>query len=135
MFCNIFLAKLILCLKLIGLFSGQYLIPLLSEDRSQHSFNIQCLVAVALSDTNKLSVDHLSNVTTPCLALRGAWDTSIGMNSTNSLSHLPNSRVIVVPDGKHLCHITKPDFFHKLVLNFLDVVLKHATKSVFVTNL
>ncbi|KAI1713974.1 protein ABHD14B [Ditylenchus destructor] len=115
--------------------AGQYLIPVLSENRSQHSFNVQCWVAVALSDTNKLSVDHLSNVTTPCLALRGAWDTSIGMNSTNILSYLPNSRVVVVPDGKHLCHITNPDFFHKLVLNFLDAVLKHVTKSVFVTNL
>lgn len=71
----------------------------------------------------------------PCLVLRGAFDTSIGLNAADALSKLPNSRIVVVPDGKHLCHQSHPDYFHKVVLNFLDVVINNVTKSIFVTKL
>lgn len=71
----------------------------------------------------------------PCLALRGAFDTSLGLSAADAFSKLTNSRVVIVPNGKHLCHQSHPDYFHKIVLNFLNVLTKNITKSIFVTKL
>lgn len=71
----------------------------------------------------------------PCLVLRGAFDTSLGLNAADALSKLINSRVVIVPDGKHLCHQSHPDYFHKIVINFLNILRKNITKSTLVTKL
>jgi pimeloyl-ACP methyl ester carboxylesterase len=39
------------------------------------------------------------------------------------LKRLPNAKVIIVPNGRHLCHRSNPEFFHRVAVNFLDVVL------------
>jgi|UniRef100_A0AC35GGM6 abhydrolase domain-containing protein 14 len=114
--------------------AGQYIIPLLYN--RPDNFYIICVIAVALSDTNKLSHDAANDISTPCLVIRGELDTSLGLNAANNLRHLANARLITVPQGKHLCHRSDPNYFHLVVLNFLDIVLKNVIrKSAFVTNI
>uniref|UniRef100_A0A7E4ZZD7 AB hydrolase-1 domain-containing protein n=1 Tax=Panagrellus redivivus TaxID=6233 RepID=A0A7E4ZZD7_PANRE len=114
--------------------AGQYIIPLLTKRPDK--FYITCVIAVALSGTNKLDSDAAKDIATPCLVVRGELDTSLGLNADNNLKHLANARLLVVPRGKHLCHISDPHFFHQAVLNFLDIVLKNVIrKSTFVTRI
>ncbi|KAE9551335.1 hypothetical protein FO519_005450 [Halicephalobus sp. NKZ332] len=114
--------------------AGQYIIPLL-YDRPE-KFYVICVVAVALSDTNKLCPNLAVDISTPCLVMRGELDTSLGLNADNNLKNLANARLVTVPQGKHLCHRSDPEFFHRVVLNFLDIVLKNVIrKSVFVTQI
>lgn len=113
-------------------FLGQYILPLLSE--RPDSFYISCIIALALSNTNQLPATTAKDIVTPVLALRGSYDTSLGQNAANNLKHLANSRVLTVPDSKHLCHLNNSKYFHTVSLNFLDIVLNHITKSPFVSD-
>jgi pimeloyl-ACP methyl ester carboxylesterase len=74
------------------------------------------------------------DIVTPVLVLRGSFDTSLGQNSANNLKNLANSRVITVPDARHLCYLNNSKYFHTVSLNFLDIVLNHITKSPFVSD-
>uniref|UniRef100_A0A915DJW7 Uncharacterized protein n=1 Tax=Ditylenchus dipsaci TaxID=166011 RepID=A0A915DJW7_9BILA len=95
--------------------SGQYIIPLLNNADNHHSpFHLVALVAIGLSDTNQLCPDHLAQLVTPCLMLRGMFDTYISLNASNVLSLMPHSRIVVEANGRHLCHHYNPQSFHEL---------------------
>lgn len=114
--------------------AGQYIVPLLYN--RPEKFYMSCIIAVALSDTNKLPPELANDISTPCLVLRGELDTSLGLNADKNLKQLANARLITIPQGKHLCHRSDPDYFHRVVLNFLDIVLKNVIrKSTFVTQI
>jgi hypothetical protein len=107
--------------------AGQYIIPLLNSQLSTSvqsgstKFRISSLVAIALSDTNQLDPEAVRSLTIPVLVLRGELDASLGLSAVENLKTLPGARVVVVPNGRHLCHKSHTDYFHRAVLNFLDV--------------
>lgn len=134
--------------------AGRYIVPWMIEKTTKAERNptvsSSCLIALALSDTNKLTDEQceglgfhliltseirISVLDTPTLILRGEWDTSLGLSAADNLSRMPNARAIVIPEAKHLCHVSQPDFFHKATLNFLDLCLKQRTKSACVSEI
>lgn len=112
--------------------AGQYIVPLLSE--RPDAFYIACVIAVAISNTDKLPATIAQSIVTPVLVLRGSYDTSLGQNAANNLKYLANSRVITVPESSHLCYLKNSKYFNTVSLNFLDIVLNHITKSPFVSD-
>ena len=95
--------------------AGDYIVPFLNH--SQSTLKPAALVLIACSNTDQLS----TNVFLPkTLAIRGANDTSIGVEAASNLRAFSNVREIVI-GANHLCHL-KPnnDKFNKLLVSFLD---------------
>ncbi|NOK58935.1 MAG: 2-succinyl-6-hydroxy-2,4-cyclohexadiene-1-carboxylate synthase [Chloroflexi bacterium AL-W] len=71
--------------------------------------------------------DKLDQMTTPTLLTVGALDTKFCGIASEMATHLPNVRVVTVPDAGHTIHLEQPATFIKTVQEFLQEF--HKTKE------
>uniref|UniRef100_A0A914H1U9 Uncharacterized protein n=1 Tax=Globodera rostochiensis TaxID=31243 RepID=A0A914H1U9_GLORO len=106
-------------LKLSSRVETREIVIVASLQRTATQLRVKALIAIGISDTHRLKEEELRENPLPCLIVRGTFDTSIGLNAANKLKHLRNSRLVEIPNGKHLCHLSHPSQFYKILLNFL----------------
>jgi 3-oxoadipate enol-lactonase len=69
-----------------------------------------------------IDVTHrLGEITVPCLVLVGADDIAMPPVMAQTLArHLPNARLVVIPDAGHLSNLEQPDAFNAALDRFYD---------------
>ncbi|XP_048346449.1 protein ABHD14A isoform X2 [Sphaerodactylus townsendi] len=95
--------------------SGRYAIPFLLASGEQ----LKGFVPIAPVGTKDFTTQQYQQVQTPTLIIYGEHDTSLGLQSLQSLQQIPKSRVVMLPGAGHACYLDKPQEFHKALLNFL----------------
>ncbi|XP_068265643.1 protein ABHD14A [Nyctibius grandis] len=95
--------------------SGRFALPFLLEQGDR----LAGFVPVAPVGTKDYTAEQYRRVQTPTLILYGDRDTSLGPQALQSLRHLPDHRVAVVPGAGHACYLDKPEDFHQALLGFL----------------
>ena len=63
--------------------------------------------------------DRISDIKAPVLLVVGSSDRFTGDASRKMQQLLPNARLVEIPEGGHLCHVTHPQQFLDAVLPFL----------------
>jgi pimeloyl-ACP methyl ester carboxylesterase len=64
--------------------------------------------------------DRVGEITAPVLLVVGSSDRFTGDASRRMQQLLPNARLVEIPGGGHLCHVTHPQQFLDTVLPFLE---------------
>jgi abhydrolase domain-containing protein 14 len=97
--------------------SASYMLPLLVDGL------LRGIVAVAVAGSGAFSPEQYAQVPsffvhsqswqvrTPALIIWGERDTSLGLSAANNLKHLPNSRLVKLPDAGHACYLDNPSLF------------------------
>ncbi|KAI6188830.1 AB hydrolase-1 domain-containing protein [Aphelenchoides besseyi] len=100
--------------------AGQYLIPFLNHvaDVKQRLIGF---VGVALSDSHELNASIRLPST---LIIRGELDSSIGIDASSAFKVFENVRHFVIPRGKHLAHLGNAELFNRVLVNFLNGLMK-----------
>jgi len=98
--------------------SASYVLPMMAE--------LRAVVAVAVAGSGTYSPEHYQQIRTPVLVLWGDRDTSLGLSAANNLKHLPNSRLIKLPEAGHACYLDNALLFQTYCLNFFDLVRNYA---------
>jgi len=63
--------------------------------------------------------DRVGSITCPTMLVIGGADHMTGKSSRETADLMPGCKVVVVPNGGHLCHMTDPDIFSEAALSFL----------------
>jgi pimeloyl-ACP methyl ester carboxylesterase len=67
--------------------------------------------------------DELASISVPTLAITGEHDADWRQLAADAIAYgLPNARRITLPGGQHLCNLTHPEEYNRLLREFADEV-------------
>jgi len=97
--------------------SGSLALPyLFSENESLIGF-----VAVAPVGASEYA-NQYANIKIPALIYYGEKDLGLGKRGAEFLSKIPNSKTVIVPNGKHPAYLDDPDLWHTTLLKFISTL-------------
>ena len=96
-------------------YSGAYSVPFVLK----HGDKVAGYIPIAPSISSQYTSQAFENVKVPTLIIYGEKDGG-GKRSSQILSKIPNSRVEVIPNGRHPAYLDNPKLFHKLVIEFVN---------------
>lgn len=71
---------------------------------------------------SSLLINFLYLFQIPTMIVYGTKDTTLGPTSTNDLRNLANNEIFPMEGAKHPCYLDDPDYWHKILYNFLKSV-------------
>ena len=98
--------------------SGSISLPYLFERQSK----LSAYVPVAPVSANQHTAAEYKKIQIPTLIVYGEKDLGLGRKGATYLSNIPNSKELVIPNGKHPCYLDDPELWHKNLIQFVKSI-------------